>query len=601
MQKKHCPCTIMALTTFYLILLLASAGISAGELVKVGHLKIPGVEGFHMHVDGDYLYIVRRGYPSGPETFSVVNIVDKSSPAIEGKIDDLPFHNAFDLWYGSGYAYTAHRFGGVTMIDVSDPAVPFVKSTAPSTYTFRGIMSIEDYLYVADHSAGANPGGMRIFDISQGNLNQVGALLGPPHGQEEGIDGRDLAISSDGLFAYQSSGKDDWGTARLYTYDISDKTDPSVLSWIENIYGGCLLISPDDLYLYMTFQEPDDFTPPALGVKIYSLVNRSHPAEVCTISLTNAIRVALDNCQKILYIGVYEDGNQPDPGIYVFDVLDPSQPSQLYYLRGGYGDIFYCDHYLYVEEYLANGERELGIYSDYEIVVEASVDLYPHFINKNRNRGVMAAFIELVDPYNVRDIDRESVKIIAVEGEDLLNPVAANRWPWFYFDHNRNGQEELMVVFQKRKVIEAIGSRSGCLELTLTGDINGRKFIGVDSVKVFDRPHPVILSKNDNSIGEFDNTTTPLDYQLGQNYPNPFNSETSIDYQLSQDGHVVIEIFNSRGRKIKTLVNKKQQAGFYSIHWSGIDDNGNRVVSGVYFYKMVAGSFVSTKKLIVLE
>ena len=124
--------SILARSFIYLLLsvLWSAAAVSAAELVKVSEQDIPGVEGMHLHAAGDYLYVVRRGYPSGPETFSVVNTLDKTAPWIEGKIHDLPFHNAFDLWYGDGCAYTGHRFGGVTMIDVDDAANPFVKSTA---------------------------------------------------------------------------------------------------------------------------------------------------------------------------------------------------------------------------------------------------------------------------------------------------------------------------------------------------------------------------------------------------------------------------------------------------------------------------------------
>jgi hypothetical protein len=380
MCKKH----FFAAGAAYVMALLACTSLLvAGDLVEVGRVAIPGRASMHLHVDGNYVYVVRRGFPSGPETFSIVNVTDKTAPWIEGKINDLPyFHNAFDLCYNNGFAYTAHRYGGVTMIDVSNRASPFVKSTAPSTYTHFGIMSVGNYLYVADHSAGSRPGGMRIFDVSGNNLVQVGAVLG-------GIDGRDLVIASDGLYAYQSSGKDDWGTARLYTYDIANKSSPSVLSSIPNIFGHKLLISTDNRYLYMSYSEPDDFTPPSKGVKIYDLSNRAQPAELRNLALINADHLALDYARKILYVRVYNDPNYPStPGIHVFDISDPSNPTELYYLSGTeYSELFYYQDYLYAEEYKYFGpENE----KDDLVIFKAYVPNLPPLANAGTDQTIEA-------------------------------------------------------------------------------------------------------------------------------------------------------------------------------------------------------------------
>ncbi len=357
---------------------------SVAQLDEVGRINIPGTaSGLGYHVDGNYAYVVRRGFPSGPETFRVVNISNKSAPFIEGQISDLPFNNAFDMWYGNGFAFTAHRFGGVNMIDVSNPASPFVTSTAPSTYTFAGIMSVGNFLYVADHSAGSQPGGMRIFDISANNLNQIGTLFGPPLGNGGGIDGRDLAISSDNLYAYQSSGLDDWPKAGLYTYDISNKTNPSVLNFIPDIFGGQLLISPDDMLLFMTYTEPNDFTPPIKGVKIFDLSNPTQPVELTTISLTNGGFLALDYGLEILYVNAYNDPSYPtDTGIHVFDISDPSQPTEVHYLSDNdFVGLFYHDDHLYAEQVVLL-DRDLVIFTAFGLeddtpdpqVLEAEAD-----------------------------------------------------------------------------------------------------------------------------------------------------------------------------------------------------------------------------------
>ena len=354
---------LYGLLGFLLALGLVIPLATGASLQEVGRISIPGQGRMLMHVDGDYVYVARYG---NPKTFGVVNVSDKSTPWIEGQIGDLPiFSNVHDLWYSNGYAYTAHRSGGVNMINVSDPVAPYVQDTVDTNYTHRGIMSVGDYLYVAEHSVGSSLGGMRIFDVSGGLLNQVGDFFGE-------IDGRDLAISSDGQYAYQSTPRDDWGPHALYTFNVSDKSTPTVLSSIPNIYGDELLISQDDRYLYMTYvMEPNHWGSPSKGIKIYDLTYPALPSEIATISLLNAEDIALDHNRKLLYVRLYTG----DPGIYVFDVHDPSKPTQLYYYpldSTQSGDLFYYDNYVYAVE----GTNDLVIFKAMEIVNDM-VDFAP--------------------------------------------------------------------------------------------------------------------------------------------------------------------------------------------------------------------------------
>ena len=88
----------------------------------------------------------------------------------------------------------------------------------------------------------------------------------------------------------------------------------------------------------------------------------------------------------------------------------------------------------------------------------------------------------------------------------------------------------------------------------------------------------------------------PKEFILYQNYPNPFNPTTTISYQIPKAGNVTIEIFDCLGREIKTLVDEFKQQGFYSINF-----DASHLASGIYFYQLKAGGFISTKKMIVLR
>ncbi|HOH97683.1 MAG TPA: choice-of-anchor J domain-containing protein [Candidatus Cloacimonadota bacterium] len=89
--------------------------------------------------------------------------------------------------------------------------------------------------------------------------------------------------------------------------------------------------------------------------------------------------------------------------------------------------------------------------------------------------------------------------------------------------------------------------------------------------------------------------------ELKGNYPNPFNPETTIRYSVKDTTPVMIEIYNVRGQLVKTLVNDTKAAGEHTVVWKGLDENNKPVPSGVYFYKMNAGKYSSTKKMIMMK
>jgi hypothetical protein len=104
---------------------------------------------------------------------------------------------------------------------------------------------------------------------------------------------------------------------------------------------------------------------------------------------------------------------------------------------------------------------------------------------------------------------------------------------------------------------------------------------------------------------EADLMVIPEEFELMQNYPNPFNAGTTISYNVpnasSDQIQVKLEIFDLQGRLIRTLVNAASQPGQHQVLWNGADNNGLMASSGVYFYRLQAGSFVETKRMVMLK
>lgn len=93
----------------------------------------------------------------------------------------------------------------------------------------------------------------------------------------------------------------------------------------------------------------------------------------------------------------------------------------------------------------------------------------------------------------------------------------------------------------------------------------------------------------------------PTASALYQNYPNPFNPATQIKYVLHRDSDVKLAVYDVLGRNVVTLVNGRQTIGYRTVTWNGRDGSGNQMASGIYFYRLVAGDFVQTKKMVLLR
>jgi len=96
--------------------------------------------------------------------------------------------------------------------------------------------------------------------------------------------------------------------------------------------------------------------------------------------------------------------------------------------------------------------------------------------------------------------------------------------------------------------------------------------------------------------------SVPSDFVLGQNYPNPFNPTTLISFSLPKEAPVTFEVYNMLGVKVRTLMTgETRSAGTYTVSWDGKNDSGVSMPSGVYLYRVLAGSYLASKKMTLLK
>ena len=129
-----------------------------------------------------------------------------------------------------------------------------------------------------------------------------------------------------------------------------------------------------------------------------------------------------------------------------------------------------------------------------------------------------------------------------------------------------------------------------------SSDLAKIKISDINNPQTFDVSDSVFSIEKISGVEEYNLNGAPVKFALSQNYPNPFNPSTNIYYSVPKRSFVTLQVYNILGKIVTTLVNGVREAGNYNINF-----NGSSLQSGVYFYRITAGSFTDTKKFILLK
>ena len=152
-----------------------------------------------------------------------------------------------------------------------------------------------------------------------------------------------------------------------------------------------------------------------------------------------------------------------------------------------------------------------------------------------------------------------------------------------------NNGEVILLAFVIQPVGSGFSKISDCLTALQEGVNNFQKNKNLAKI---DRSKPSAMK----------NTDIPSEFLLSANYPNPFNPLTQIEFGLPEKARVKLEIFNSLGQKIKTLVGYQwMDAGTHTVDWDATDENNYRVASGIYFYRLTGEKFRKQKKMVFIR
>ena len=219
----------------------------------------------------------------------------------------------------------------------------------------------------------------------------------------------------------------------------------------------------------------------------------------------------------------------------------------------------------------------------------------------NHKNLKMESFCGLMNPYDP-DNFRESYRVM--NGLQLDGSPLANGTRYYAPGDPVTGSGDLDTSPGDRRMMANVGSftfRPGDVQQVVVRLAGGQATSHLSSLTelraILDQPYNIPTDVDDPSGPD----GLPADYALEQNYPNPFNPATTIEYSLPTRSEVTISIYNILGQEVKTLVNAVKAAGDHVARWDGTDRTGERVASGVYFYRIEAGNFVSSKKMLLLK
>jgi len=114
-------------------------------------------------------------------------------------------------------------------------------------------------------------------------------------------------------------------------------------------------------------------------------------------------------------------------------------------------------------------------------------------------------------------------------------------------------------------------------------------------------PYNVVVTKVGITSAR-DGDEIPKEFVINQNYPNPFNPTTTVRFGVPKAANVTLEVYNLLGEKVRTLINgENYEPGYWNVVWDGRDNSGMTVPTSVYFYRINAGDFVKTMKMMLMK
>jgi len=445
------------------------------------------------------------------------------------------------------YQYDGLEEAGLKILDISNPTNP------------REIGSLQskmgpDLAVYGDYAFGAAEGnGIEIIDVSTPNQPKLLKNINTSNS----VFSIDVTRGFIYAAAYDS----------LIIFDISDPSHLKKRGVYADEYVGS--VSVQDILACITVSVNE--------IKLIDVSDPDNPYELGSFNMSGNATIK----NNFLYLAAKNNG------LIIIDISDPSNPVQIgvFNNRTNISQVIVKDNYAYT----AGSSLQIIDISDVNDLQRVSY--YNKFpvskITMNNNYIYVAAtyhgmrVIDISDPAAPKSIGgidtRASVYDVSVAGD------------YVYVANNNFGVS--VVDVSDLENLKEVGYYE-------TGYNPYRVIASENLVYIADGQDGFYIIANDliNTLPENDNYSSQISYKLLQNYPNPFNPSTQISFRLPQQEHVTLEVYNTLGQNIETLLNKPMIAGNHLVEF-----NAKNLPSGIYFYRIEAGEFRQVKKMVLLR
>ncbi len=574
------------------ILDLLLPGFPAWSITNVGGIG-------DIEVRNDYAYIVND------DGFQIWDVSNVQNPVLMSSIPEAFDYK--DIFISGNYAYISHGPKGLQIFDITDAANPSPMGTFDTYSVALGLFNTGNLTYLAD----AEDGLLIIDNTNLDNPDLLGQYPIP------------------GGFMYQVEVRNDiaytvcW-TSGFRIVDVSNPAAPVELAVDDSYNVWKLDVGGSYAYVVEPIPNADSY------LHIYDISNPSNPVEVSSTQFPSIIYEVLYN-GGYLYVADYENG------LRIIDVSNPASPVEVAFLNYPDAfDVYIKGNILYVCA-PGIGSVDGGFYTVDITNPENPIELDVYAAN-----GFTPFTVKVEGDY-AYITDAEVLHVLDISNPSAIAYLEEYRMPDFAYDSAVDGglifisdAQAGLQILQNPQVIP--------VEITsLNAEVNNGKvkLIWKTATETNNSGFEVQRKSDDwNSIGfvegrgssieshtysftdrdvlsgkylyrlrqiDFDgsfefsdilevNVDVPLTFSLDQNYPNPFNPSTTIKYSIPQSEFVSLKIYDILGKEIAAPVNDRQEAGNYEIMF-----DGSNLASGVYFYRLKAGSNIHIRKMLLAK
>ena len=546
-------------------------------LISYGFLS-----GNEIDIAGNYLYAVNT---SGALT--ILNITDSLLITYAGGLSLGGYPTDIEVFNNKAYISKVSTDGGLQVVDVTTPSTPISISLYSGDFEF--VSGLQDYVYLTRSSK------FTILDVTDSSSVQYVSGFDFPGFVN------DVAVS--GSYAYT-------GSNGFRVIDVSDSTHPVEVGYA-NLNGSLVEVADNSVVVYSPYSMTANNT--------FYTMDVSDPTNPVSLDSYTCPAMTWDLVVRdnIAFIACWWDG------VRIFNISDPTNIIQISrvmgWQSGGVPGVEWCyaqavdveGNYLYIVDYKPfSAEDTYGLY-----IVDITNPSAPFLLNRFQNITSYPQDISVENGYAYIADGYGGIEVVDVI--DPMNPSVIG-----YVDLI-DGSTGIKVDGDYAYVSEYILGGLQVVDIshpatpTLTGwyQPSGVFALGVESFNGF-----VYISDGLGGIQIYRNLlVTPVsvepdkilvqDFKLEQNYPNPFNPSTKIKYSIpnviasetKQSQFVSLKIYDILGNEVATLVNDEQPAGTYEVEFSVAQVSRPVLPSGVYFYKLKSGSFIETKKMVLIK